>query len=431
MKYRCDGIVVLCYTILQVLCLPFFCCYLILRKFRGKPVFGAWRERCGWVPLSPPGVCVTWIHAVSVGEILSIQRLISTIKQKNSNNFVYVTTGTLQGKLIAQQQIGADAVSFLPYDFFLSIWIAFRRIKPQRLYIVEAEWWPSLLICARWAGVETYLLNARVSTRSRWYRKLYICFIRWFVQKFTMLLTATEEEKQRFVALGISVSKIKVIGNLKAYNVALKKNEMSKQLLMSDPLVHAQGILAGSVHPGEANLYFSMFKQVKELYPSSKLVLVPRHFHWQKELIEKAHTAGKNVFVWDSTVDDRIGYAAILSSDYDIVLVCVMGKLFSLYRYATVYCLGGTFVPIGGHNVLEPAIWGCPTIIGPYHQNIAYEVAQYMFYGAIKVAYDLPTFLKAIQLIFDDQQASRGAAHQMQVWVEGEAERVAQNILCL
>ncbi len=426
-----DSVFLILYQVILLAILPVFICYLVVRKFRGKSVVGSWCERLGFVPKAPSDVHVTWIHAVSVGEVLSVQRIIQTIKQKSPQHFVYLTVGTLQGKQIAQQQVEADQISFIPYDFFFCVWLAWRRIKPQRLFLVEAEWWPSMLMCAKIWHVDTYLLNARVSDRSwYWWRKS-SWFMSWLAESFTCLFTLTTQDAKRFESLGVPSRKLEVMGNLKAYNVVQKQCDIMVQAAnhaLMNEYDKNYVLLVGSMHPGECDVYLRVFQQLKQVYPSCKLVLVPRHFHWQQELVAKVRAINRKTFVWDQTVSDITGFAALTSYDYDIVLVCVLGKLFSLYQYATVYCLGGTFVPIGGHNLLEPAVWGCPTIVGLYHHNVMHEFNQFEPSKAVLVASNEHELLSAVQHFFNDQYLRIRAGQGMQEWVQREALRVQQTV---
>ena len=139
------------YQLLQIILLPFFLIYLLIRKIKGKSAFGNFWQRKGFVPkvLKQKTNKVIWIHAVSVGEILSIQNLIDQIKNKIPNSICYVTTGTPTGKKMAEKNLKADYFSFLPYDFLFPMFLAFKRIKPTSIIIIEAETWPNFLMLSK------------------------------------------------------------------------------------------------------------------------------------------------------------------------------------------------------------------------------------------------------------------------------------------
>lgn len=137
------------YQIIQILLFPFFIIFIIFRKIKKKPIFGSFKERFGFVPKSLKNKNIYWIHAVSVGETLSIQNIINKIKKEIPNSFCYLTVGTIQGKKIAKQKNIADIVSFIPYDFLLTMYLGLKRIKPYKIIIVEAETWPNFLFLAK------------------------------------------------------------------------------------------------------------------------------------------------------------------------------------------------------------------------------------------------------------------------------------------
>src|SRR3972149_10015690 len=155
------AIIFIFYQCIQVLGLPFIGMYLLMRKINGKSVFGNVRERFGIVPKISSSKQSIWIHAVSVGEIFALERLITQIKQDVPGVACYVTTGTVNGKKMAREKLGADYVSFLPFDFLIPMFMAFKRIKPKALILVEAEIWPNFLMMAKFQKVPLYLLNAR------------------------------------------------------------------------------------------------------------------------------------------------------------------------------------------------------------------------------------------------------------------------------
>lgn len=357
------------YQLIQIIILPFLPIYLLIRKIKKKPVFGSLKERLGFAPKVEEKKDVIWLHAVSVGEILSIQNLVNQIKKNNPNYYCYVTTGTITGKQIAQKTLKADYISFLPYDFLITIFIAFKRIKPKYLIIVEAETWPNLIAIANILKVEIFLINARISKRSKnKYFKLKFIFKEIF-NSFKLILTQTEKDKLNFEQLGVKQNKIIVLGNIKTLNVLKKKEKADKQIPHQKKTTKYKILLAGSTHPGELDLYLNLYKKLKTEIPNLKLIIAPRHFHWKKELIKKVQNKKLSYFLWDdNNSNESFAVDETLNSN-DLLLVCKLGEMFNLYQFCDIFFLGGTFVPIGGHNLLEPAIWSKPSIIGPHYQN--------------------------------------------------------------
>ena len=331
------------YQIICLLTLPLLPIYLLLRKIKRKPVFGNLTERLGFVPKPSGHLPAIWFHAVSVGEVLSLESIITKIKEKRPRTICYLTVGTPTGKQIAREKLDCDYVSFLPYDFLPCTWLAYKRIKPQKLIIIEAEIWPNLLMIAHWKRVPLFLLNARVSKRSK---KRYFALKRFLVpllNLFQSIQTQSKHDKKEFELLGVKKEKLAVLGDIKAFNVFEKWKVSRRAAKRAAPT-----LLVGSLHPGELDIYLDLFQALKPKFPNLRMILAPRHFHWKQELIDKVKKSG---------------------CDSDITLILTLGQLFDLYQQATIYFLGGTFVPVGGHNLLEPAVWGIPTVIGPHHHN--------------------------------------------------------------
>lgn len=369
--------------------LPFITGYLIFRKIKKKPVFGNFFERVGLVPHEcVPHKCVphvknktvVWLHAVSVGEVLSIQTIIEKIKKNSPETVCYLTVGTITGKKIAQEKLNADIVSFLPFDFLLFMLLAYRRINPKKIIIVEAEIWPNLLMLAYFKKIPIYLINARMSPRSKPRYHRFKFFLLPLFNIFKKIYTQSEYDKKEFENFGIKKEKLEVLGNIKIYNVLEKHKKFNKKNLFEKNTEKL--LLAGSIHPGEEEIYLNLYKKLKTKFDNLKIILAPRHFHWKNELVKKVTETGHKFFIWDE--NNKITPENYTNSD--IVLVCTLGELFGLYKHADIFYLGGTFVPKGGHNLLEPAVWSTPTIIGPHYFNNKVIVQDLIAHGGLSLA---------------------------------------------
>jgi 3-deoxy-D-manno-octulosonic-acid transferase len=435
------------YQLLQIITLPLLGIYLSIRRIKKKSAFGNLKERLGIVPSIHP-VCPQpiWIHAVSVGEILSIQNLVDQIKEKK-NAKCYVTTGTPTGKNIAQKNLNANQISFLPFDFLPSMLLAFKRIKPSAIIVVEAETWPNFLILAKWLRIPIYSLNARISKRSESkYQKLKFIFKPLF-NIFTKIFVQSKEDKTNFEKLGIDTNKLSVLGNIKALNVLAKiksphtstntkqavanKKNITSPLILSDftcktNKIVSKNFLVGSLHPGELDIHLNNFIHQKKNNPNLKLIIAPRHFHWKEELINKVKKTDFSFYCWNEN-SDKVNIAQVLQSN-DILLVCKLGELFGLYQYCNIFFLGGTFVPVGGHNLLEPAVWAKPSIIGPYYQNckdIANKLEQHK---ALIKAKNLVELSKQTEKLLLDLNKLEKMSTNAQAWLQNEARLVENNL---
>lgn len=424
------------YQLLQIIFFPIIILFIIIRNFY-RPIIGNFKERCGLVPKIPSDAHTIWIHAVSVGEVLSVQELINTIKKQVPNALCYVTVGTTSGKRIAQANIKADIISFLPYDFLPSIILAYQRIKPKTIIIMEAELWPNLLVIGQLKKIPLILLNARINPRSVQRLKILQIIFKTLCKGFTAIFAQNQSDCERFINLGIEASKIYYLGNLKAFNVVAKKAELinSEEYAFTKP--DNMVLLAGSIHPEEDIIYLELFMRFKQVYPNLKLILAPRHFSWQNQLVLHIQETKSTFFIWDddhhhttSSTSFNLAFNNVLKH-YDIILIGKLGMLFKLYPYADIFFLGGTFVPVGGHNLLESTVWNVPTIIGPYYHNCK-DIADRLekIHGVIKVK-DKHNLLTKTEYLLQNIQVRQSIGHTSGTWVNQEAIQVKKNLKVL
>lgn len=410
------------YQLIQIIILPLFPIYLIIRKIKKKPVFGNFKERIGLIPKNKSKKKTIWIHAVSVGEILSIQNLIDQIKKKVPNSICYITTGTITGKKIAKKNLNYDYLTFLPYDFLLPIFVAFNRIKPNRLIIVEAETWPNLIYLAIYLKVPIYMINARISKQSEKKYELLRFLYRSLLKKFSLILTQSKYDTQKFKSLGIK-TEIITAGNIKTLNVLTKKNKIEKLLIKNK----YPTLLLGSIHPGEIDIYINLYKKLKSKIIDLKIIIAPRHFHWKNELIKKIKETNYSFYLWEKN-NLQINSINNKFKEIDILLVCKLGELFKLYQLADIFYLGGTFIPIGGHNLLEPAVWTKPSVIGPYYSNCS-DIAKKLesINGIIKVNNEIELYNKSNELLKNPKSKKRVGINSYN-WLKKEAFNINEKI---
>lgn len=345
------------YQLLQVSLAPFIFFYLLYRVIKKKPTIGVLTHRLGFVPRNehPPAV---WIHAVSVGETLATEYFIQDlIKQKH---IVYLTGGTAGARQVSKD-FQASYRAYLPFDFMPCIILAFWRIKPKALIILEGDWWPNLIMVAKLLHIPVYGLNARVTPRYGIRAFLFKNMSRILLLHINKLIVQTQNDATLFKKAGIEPTKIEVLGNIKAYNVAAKRHALK----LSKKNTPWPVLMMGSVHPGEIKDFLGSYAFLKLRYPRLKCIIAPRHLHWLEELIELASEQG-NTFVLKAKPDEA--FLETLAT-HDIIIGGALGIMFELYAYASLFYLGGTFVKVGGHNLLEPAVWGIASLVGPHHQN--------------------------------------------------------------
>jgi 3-deoxy-D-manno-octulosonic-acid transferase len=427
------SIIFIGYQLIQLITLPCIGIYLLVRFFRKKKL-GAPLERLGWVIAPPQNKPVIWLHAVSVGEVLALQNLVVHIKLQNPSAVCYVTVGTLSGKKMAQANVPADYISFLPFDFLPCMLLAYRRIKPQTLIVMEGDLWPNLLMIGRFKKIPLFLLNARVSARSEKNMFRASRIFGTLLNSFSLIFSQAKTDNQKFQQLGVHTHKLHVLGNLKAFNVIAKKEALEKKEPQEKSPVPFTILLAGSIHPGELLHYIELFKTLKPHHPTLRMILAPRHFGWQAQLSSALNSSGLSHIVWDeknkSTPHQQSIQLALseIFSHQDILAVCTLGKLFNLYRHANLFFLGGTFVTIGGHNLLEPAVWGVPMIVGPHHANCKEHADELEISGALIKVTNLQQLIEQTGALLENPTHLASMGKQAKLWLAVQAKAVKYNL---
>lgn len=284
-----------------------------------------------------------WFHACSFGETRSLAPLMRTFDQNEIAISVITQTGIDEAKSITPNS------RFLPFEPLLPFWAP----KAKLLVVMEAEMWLALFAAAKLRGAKTALISARISDRSldrymrfRPYYRLLFSFV-------DIILTQSEKDKERFERLG--AKNVRVCGNIKIGNLPQITREIPKPQNVT--------VCAGSTHEGEELLVLDAFLDFRAAYTDAKLIIAPRHPERFGEVVKlAADFSAKNSFTVASFSEDQ----SLLS---DITVVDTLGELVNLYAASDVVVLGGAFSPIGGHNPIEPAAFGCRLISGRHIFN--------------------------------------------------------------
>ncbi len=332
---------------------------------RGLPYRMGWRA-----PDRPPGASgagTIWVHAVSLGEVVAATPLVKALHARHPGRPIIVSTVTETGREAVLQRLSSVATHcYAPMDFPWVVDRFLRELRPACYLFVETELWPNLLRALARRGIPTVLINGRLSSRSfarqQWpgVRGLY----RGIVAGLTACLMQSDRDAQRIVALGAHPDRVTRIGNIK-YDQPLP-TVPSGQLDAVEHWINLRSdapvLVAGSTHPGEETMLVDACEQLRRTHPSLTLVLAPRHTERVAEVEQELARRGIA-----ATRRSRLSLAGQVRTERDWVLILdSRGELGAVYRYATVAFVGGTLVPIGGHNLLEPAAWGKPVVFGPY-----------------------------------------------------------------
>lgn len=348
---------------------------LIKGVLRGRARRGL-RERCGFYAadrLAPlQGKQVIWLHAVSVGETRAAIPLIKALKQRYPHSALVLTNVTETGHEVAEGIAQVDLCLYFPYDFAWVMRRAFRQLAPTLVAIVETEIWPNLLRVAGRQGIPVVLVNGRISDRSfPRYRRLG-SLLRPVLAQFSAFCMQSALDAERIRALGAPAERVSVTHNLKfdMQTDGLDKSDGPRLRLNFGLPSQSRVLVAGSTHPGEEEQLVEVYQRLLQDGHDLVLVLVPRHPE-RCRAVGDLLTAKKLPFVKRSAVEEgktRLASGAVL-------LVDSVGELLKFYATADLVFVGGSLVPVGGHNILEAALLSKPVMFGPQMHNFK-EIAR-------------------------------------------------------
>lgn len=359
----------------DILCALFFAVtapYWIYMILRSKKYRAGWPQRYGWVPRREGEKPCIWIHGVSVGEILAGRALVRRIEERHPEWEVVLSTTTLDGHRVAQRAYPGKTVFYFPIDFSFMIRRTLRRIRPTAVVLIELEIWANFLHHTARAGIPVVLVNGRISQRSfRLYRIVKWPLFRPF-RKIRWYCVQTKEYADRFAALGIPRSQIEVTGSMKFDNIPIGPIGEEVRQAARRHLSLPEGdwvLIGGSTHAGEEQFLLDVFREIRDRDPRSRLVLVPRHMDRIPQVEALLRQSGES-YVRKTDLDG----GKIPEGDGHVILVDTMGELPQIYPAANVVFVGGSLVPVGGHNMLEPASLGLAVVTGPHVFKCAEDV---------------------------------------------------------
>ena len=366
-----------CYNATTTLLLPGFLLFLLFRLFRQPEYRAGLGERFGFYPDLPAatGGRRFWIHAVSVGEIISAGVFIQRLRADYPDATIIVSTGTPTGRAAARQRLtGVDQIVYfpfdLPFDFLGTARRAVRRLAPSVLILLETELWPNVLRTLGETGTPVLLVNGRISGRSlpRYLRVRR--FLPYLFDPIRAMLMQTPEDVARIESLGAPREKLFCTGNMK-YDQAVAKPRKTSEALRADlGLGDRLLMIAGSLHPGEDEPVLSTYRLLREKMasaPPPMLLMAPRHLTRLDEMEARVARHGLTL----------IRKTAIASRhNCDVVLLDTLGELDACYAVGDLIFVGGSLVPVGGHNVLEAAACRKPVFFGPHMENFHDVAAQ-------------------------------------------------------
>lgn len=350
-----------------------------------------------------------WIHALSVGEVISAVPFIKALKGRNKNLDIVFTASTktgfdmagqlfLKGQLPKENTGWVDQLGYFPFDLGYSVKKISRQIKPDAVVLVEADLWPNFLYEMKKRKIPVILMNARLSNRSLNGYLYFKNFSSWFFSCLTLILAQSPLDEERFLRLGIDKKKICVAGNIKfdqAYeDVDEKMRESMRERFGIQK--ETQVLVAGSTHEGEEKILCQAYKKIKAGTPELLMILAPRDPRRCRQV--KSYLLSHDIHV---TCLSTISEPADCS---DVVLVDTMGELSRLYAVCDVAFIGGSMVKQGGHNPLEPAAFSKPILFGTDMSDFFEISAQLLDNGGARTADSEAQLIKELETLLENRK---------------------------
>ena len=404
------------YAAYSVLTVAFFVVvspYLLYQALRYRKYITSLPQRLGYLPLSfnLDGDESIWVHAVSVGEVLTARALLPELRERYPRLRIFLSTTTMTGQQIARNNLQyVDEVFYFPFDLGFIVNRMLRLVKPRIFIMMETEIWPNLLRACHRAGVRTVLVNGRISSRSYPRYRLVRPFIRRVLRHIDRFCMQSEESARRIIDIGAPRERVTVTGSLKFDSLELPgptapdrgPNRVLRYFRISPdrPVVIAASTLKGEEEP-----VLEAFQRIRATMTNALLIVAPRKPERFDDAERIARRAGWNVARRSELRVDS-------EPRHDVVILDTIGELAQLYQVATAVFVGGSLVDAGGHNILEPAVFGKPIVFGPHMQNFAEIARTFVDNGAsiqLRSARELETVL--LELLSDPvRRASLGAA---------------------
>lgn len=385
------------------------------------------RERLGRVPkhlypvrLRGAGQPTIWLHAVSVGEVLAVSRLIAELEQAFPAYRLLISTTTRTGQALARQRFGVERVFYCPLDLPWAVRAYLDAIQPKLLILAETEFWPNLLSGCFRRRVPVAVVNARISDRS-WprYRAL-----RWlwkpFLSRLRLVLAQSDLDAERLKGIGCAAERVLVGGNLKFDVRAAEESEAAR--LLRSRAAGLRMVVAGSTLEGEESALMEAWPRLLAASPNLVLVLAPRHperFPAVAALLEGSGHAWLRRSEWRQPIQPG-----------EILLLDTIGELASVYSLASVAFVGGSLIPAGGHNPLEPAQFGVPVVMGPSYENFRAIVEDLRAHNAIRIA-GRDHFADALVRLLSDSVESKAVGERGREVFERQSGATARSVAAI
>jgi 3-deoxy-D-manno-octulosonic-acid transferase len=376
--------------------------YWLLQMGRHGKYRAGLAERLGKVPVRlhlSSSIPVIWIHAVSVGEVLAVSGVAAELARRFPEYRVLVSTTTDTGQKLARKLFGEENVFYFPLDFAFAVRPYLRALRPRLVVIAETEFWPNFLRLVARSGAQIAVVNARISDRSfRGYRR----FRHWLtkiLKPIDIFLAQTDDDRRRLSEIGAAADRIQVAGNLK-FDISPPAPPPIVASLRS-AFEHAGAgpiLVCGSTVEDEEPLLLRGFENVLASHPRAVMLLAPRHPERFPEVTTLLEKLGMRF--WRRSLWNGQPLAG------GVFLVDSIGELAALYSLGMLAFVGGSLVPQGGHNIIEPAQYGVPIVVGTHTENFRDIVGLFHRRNAVRIVGPAELPLAFMELISNEAERS-------------------------
>ncbi len=358
-------------------------------------------ERMGRVPgrlrLPGPEERAIWVHAVSVGEVLAVAGLVEGLQRRFPRHRIFISTTTDTGQSLARKRFGEASVFYFPMDFTFAIRPYMKALRPQLVVVAETEFWPNFLRLAHASGARVAVVNARISDRSWPSYRRFRGLLRKVLVNVDLFLAQTEQDAERLRDIGGNAERVRVAGNLK-FDIPVPTAPAMVESLRNSIAGSGTGpvLVCGSTVEGEESLLLRSFENLLVRHPRAVMILAPRHperFSAVAALLEKISIRFWRRSAWNSE-----------ALNGGVLLLDSIGELAALYALADIAFVGGSLVPRGGHNIIEPAQYGVATVVGNHTENFRDIVSLFQRRDAVRIVGPAELPLVLMELLANDAE---------------------------
>ena len=410
------------YSSLFYILLPIVVLRLLWRSLREPEYRATPLQRFGFVNKKVSLGPVIWVHAVSAGETIAVVPLVIRLLEKGYQ--VVMTNMTPTGRERCNALLGTRVENYYaPYDLPGAMKRFLSKIAPRVLVLVDTELWPNMIHYAHIRGTKVLSINSRLSERSAKSYRLAGKLSYQMLKKIDIVAAQTPAHGKRYINLGLEQSKLHIVGSIKFNSYQQSKVDERRNSLIED-FGPRRKVMASSTHPGEEELLMEAFRQLKVEWPDLMLVIAPRHISRVREVERIVKRKGMTV--------KRRSSAAVRDTVADVFILDTMGELSLFYSACEIAVVGGSFVPVGGHNFVEAVIADLPVIMGPHLDNVQELLVEFVREDAIIVVPNLDKLKETLRLLIADAHIRSSMANRARAIFarnQGALERVEKLVL--